>query len=375
MGFYIRKGFNFGPLRLNLSRSGLGASFGVKGARIGMGPRGTYVHVGRGGFYYRQTLTPTSRNQARQAPSPPSSIPSPPPHANDMQQIASSAAVTMVDSSATDLLYELNRVKRRRQLFPIILVVGLLVLGWLGLTDANPWIFLISLVVTVACSVYARHVDVSQGTAILNYSLDSDAPQQFVNLQLPFRQLSASALVWHIDAAERNVDAKRNAGAGTNLKRTEIRPSFSRPPRVQCNLEVPTLVTGRTTLYFFPDRLLVYDAAGVGAVAYKDLKVDVQESRFVEHGKVPKDSHQVGTTWQYVNKKGGPDRRFSRNRQIPIMQYGVIAFSSDSGLSVLLMCSRPDVAQHFKGFAERLQESPAAHQDLREGTFQQLQEA
>ncbi len=29
MGFYIRKGFNFGPLRLNLSRSGVGASFGV----------------------------------------------------------------------------------------------------------------------------------------------------------------------------------------------------------------------------------------------------------------------------------------------------------------------------------------------------------
>ena len=28
MGFYIQKGFNFGSLRLNLSRSGLGASFG-----------------------------------------------------------------------------------------------------------------------------------------------------------------------------------------------------------------------------------------------------------------------------------------------------------------------------------------------------------
>jgi hypothetical protein len=34
MGFYLRKGFNFGPLRLNLSRSGLGTSFGVTGGRI-----------------------------------------------------------------------------------------------------------------------------------------------------------------------------------------------------------------------------------------------------------------------------------------------------------------------------------------------------
>jgi hypothetical protein len=56
MPFYLRKAFNFGPLRLNLSRSGLGMSVGIKGARIAVGPRGSYVHLGRKGFYYRQSL-------------------------------------------------------------------------------------------------------------------------------------------------------------------------------------------------------------------------------------------------------------------------------------------------------------------------------
>lgn len=56
MPFYIRRGKSFGPLRLNLSRSGIGASFGVKGARIGTGPKGSYVNVGRGGVYYRQRI-------------------------------------------------------------------------------------------------------------------------------------------------------------------------------------------------------------------------------------------------------------------------------------------------------------------------------
>jgi hypothetical protein len=78
------------------------------------------------------------------------------------------------------------------------------------------------------------------------------------------------------------------------------------------------------------------------------LKVDIQQSRFVEHGSLPKDSQQVGSTWQYVNKKGGPDRRFNNNRQIPIMQYGMIAFSSNSGLQALFMCSRPDAANSFR---------------------------
>ena len=57
MGLYLRKSFSFGPLRLNLSKSGLGLSAGVKGARVGIGPRGTYVHGGRHGLYYRKHLS------------------------------------------------------------------------------------------------------------------------------------------------------------------------------------------------------------------------------------------------------------------------------------------------------------------------------
>lgn len=54
MAFYLRKGFNMGPVRLNLSKGGVGVSGGVTGARVGMSPRGAYVHGGRGGLYYRK---------------------------------------------------------------------------------------------------------------------------------------------------------------------------------------------------------------------------------------------------------------------------------------------------------------------------------
>lgn len=56
MGFYVRKGFNFGPLRVNFSKSGVGLSLGVKGFRIGSGPNGNYVHAGRKGVYYKKML-------------------------------------------------------------------------------------------------------------------------------------------------------------------------------------------------------------------------------------------------------------------------------------------------------------------------------
>jgi hypothetical protein len=57
MGFYIRQSFKLGPFRFNLSKSGVGMSAGVKGARVGVDAKGKkYIHVGRGGIYYRQTL-------------------------------------------------------------------------------------------------------------------------------------------------------------------------------------------------------------------------------------------------------------------------------------------------------------------------------
>ena len=57
MGFYLRKSFRLGPIRFNLSKSGVGLSAGVKGARIGLNAKGKkYVHFGRGGIYYRKTL-------------------------------------------------------------------------------------------------------------------------------------------------------------------------------------------------------------------------------------------------------------------------------------------------------------------------------
>ena len=68
MGFSFRKSIRFGPLRLNLSKSGVGLSAGVKGARVSRGPRGTYLNVGAGGVQYRKKLDATSERETRRRP-------------------------------------------------------------------------------------------------------------------------------------------------------------------------------------------------------------------------------------------------------------------------------------------------------------------
>lgn len=59
MAFGFRRSLRIaGPLRLNLSKSGLGLSLGVPGLHIGSGPRGSYLRAGLPGtgIYYRKSL-------------------------------------------------------------------------------------------------------------------------------------------------------------------------------------------------------------------------------------------------------------------------------------------------------------------------------
>jgi hypothetical protein len=392
MGFYLRKAFSFGPVRLNLSRSGLGMSVGVTGARLGVGPRGSYVHLGRGGVYYRQTLGGRGGTQRRQ----PTPVVEP-----SLSAVDSKPASEMVDSSAPRLLEELNRVQARipMTLFATVGTLALIVaaiFAGLRLEDAdrsrfrraavspNPadarssaevlrdrytatatrleqltahheamvklrWYVLLGATVSVglATLLYARHLDVTHGTAVLTYDLDTASEAWFSRLLAAFKEFASCDRVWHIREKGSIEDWKRNAGATSRLSRRAIVPALSLPRRVRCNLEVPSLEAGSQTLYLFPDRMLVYEGSSVGAVPYSQLTTSVPDSLFHEDETVPSDSKRVGTTWQYVNKDGGPDRRFNNNTQIPVMRYGNIHFTSSTGSNELFQCSRPEAGRRL----------------------------
>jgi len=340
LGFYIRKGFNFGPLRLNLSRSGFGASVGVKGARIGLTPRGeTYVHLGRGGLYYRQTLSRLHPHQSITPQYQPPVL----PFGEQLQEVTSASAQTIVDSSATDLLRELNVIKRRMDLFPVVVIVGVFLLFRTIQVQTDWWLGIAAVIAVVLFAIVARHSDVMNNTLALQYSLEGKAAESVSQLRNVMTRFAACSKIWRVDAAGRTYDWKRNAGVSRLERRHQTYVSFGCPQKIVCNISVPILKAGRKSLYFFPDRLLVYDSSGVGAISYEDLQIQAGQTRFVETEYVP-DASQVGSTWRFVNKDGGPDRRFNNNRQLPIMLYGEVSLRSHSGLNEWFQCSVPAAA-------------------------------
>lgn len=52
--FFIRKSWNFGLVRINLSKSGIGLSLGIPGLRWSIGPKGRAINAGKFGLYYRK---------------------------------------------------------------------------------------------------------------------------------------------------------------------------------------------------------------------------------------------------------------------------------------------------------------------------------
>jgi hypothetical protein len=78
------------------------------------------------------------------------------------------------------------------------------------------------------------------------------------------------------------------------------------------------------------------------------LRVEQRVTRFIEDENVPPDATVVHRTWRYVNKSGGPDRRFNNNVQLPVVQYGALILMSSRGLNIHLNTSN---AQESLAFA------------------------
>src|SRR5690349_12078847 len=118
MPFYLRKAISAGPFRFNLSKGGVGLSVGVKGLRFGIGPRGNYIHAGRGGLYYRTSLGHAGQRIVRPAASDCGDAGPPPPtdyqeQSVQMVEVDSGDVLAMRDARFADLLDEMNSKQKQ----------------------------------------------------------------------------------------------------------------------------------------------------------------------------------------------------------------------------------------------------------------------
>lgn len=342
MGWYLRKSFGFGPLRVNLSKSGIGYSLGVRGARIGANSRGTYIRMGRGGIYYQKYLQTNSAPPLPPAPSPPTTTE--PELAN---VITTASASSLQDSSATELLQEISSHYQKARIAPWVIVIAALAAGAGMIAGIPIWAVIGIVLLGAVAHVLATKADYKRKVLLLDYDLAPEAAQAYVALLQGLEHLRALGGLWRITSGEINADTKYHAGAQYSVKRRRIGTGFEPPRFIATQTAVFVLNAGPQRLYFLPDRILVYERDQVGAVQYETLTLSITPSSFVETDPVPPDAQIIGRTWRYTNKSGGPDRRFANNPEIPMVRYGDIVLQSAGGLNYLMQASNIQKGESF----------------------------
>lgn len=338
MGFYFRKSKSFGPFRLNFSKSGIGFSTGVKGARMSFGPKGTYVNLGSNGVYYRKKIGSKSNGRSNYN----NSVPALP----ELDTTAISA-VNIANESMVESEFEQEFIANIKKAMLINTLWSIAILATSILMFAFPLLSLITIGLIVLKIVFGKWF-----RAEINYELDEAANNEWKDFISSVDLLRNSKKIWLVESKVNVFDTKHNAGAGQNIKRSDIKtirqikPQKNNSAKIKCDNSIVEIKTQKCKIVFLPNLIVVINGRSVTGYSYKNLSISASSTRFVENSSVavPKDAQILEWTWQYVNRNGGPDMRYKQNPKLPVCKYGTLKLSSENGLALEFYISNSNIS-------------------------------
>lgn len=354
MGWSFRKSKSVGPFRLNFSKSGVGVSTGVKGARMSFGSRGTYINLGKNGIYYRKKIggskTRRTNNSVKR-------------YANEghsqykyrqSEQDFFTDAIRISDSESGSTLGKeiIGDINKSRLIFWLWLFTSLIVTYFI-----RGWGMLLMCI--TAMPLY-RFFSVR-----LSFDLDNEAALEWNKLTEIIYGMRSSKKLWLIETTSYNSNAKANAGAFRNISRINaavriVKAKRSTGFRVKADVPTALIQSNKCKVLFIPSGILIKKGIKFVAYSYDEVNLISSTTNFIEKGSVPRDAEIIRRTWQFVNKNGTPDRRYKNNRQLPVCLYGTLAIRGVN-INIELQTSNKLVTrnidrayQHYTGYVKHL---------------------
>ena len=314
MGLRFRKSINLGGgFRINISKSGIGYSWGFPGYRHTYSPNGsqrkTYSILGTG-ISWVENVGRKNNNEKL--------------NYDQNTKLITGETKYFNNTNISDVGDNDEIIKQIRKLRIIDTIANICLLS----------VFLIPVGIVLKLLISLDwKID-------LSYEMDDDNRKKYEYLNSFLTEMSKNDRLWQVNSLTRVYNTKYNAGAGNSVTRHRVNVVCKMPWYISCNINVFCLNLKSEKIYFTPDRMIVFkNMGGVGSKSYSKLTTDFSFTNFVENEFVPRDAEVVSHTWKYVNKNGGPDRRFNDNRQIPVCRYGGINFKSSDGINIYLECS------------------------------------
>lgn len=334
MGLRYRKSINLGGgFRINLSKSGIGYSWGVKGYRVTKTAKGSVrqtVSIPGTGISY-SAETKRRKNDA-------ASVQQENPGYRELTDVQTADIENLQPTSYKDVFL-------RTKAYQFIFIV-LLFFFALFVVQQNTMLARFAFFAAIAVRLFLR--------VHLYYDFDDDSQAKWNAQYAAWNDVAGCKKLWQIDQIATSTNIKRSAGAKKLASIREIKVSRNLPWFLKADIKPIVLELKREHIAILPDRVLVFKKKKLGyyacgAVPYSDIQLSFGICPFVDiDGPSIKDAEQMGSTWEKVNKDGSPDLRFAGNREIPIMKYGEIKMMSQSGLNVRIMCSKAAPVETLK---------------------------
>ena len=330
VGFRLRKSINLGGgFRINISKSGVGYSWGVPGYRITKTAKGstrtTYSIPGTGLSYTEEHQKSGNKkgnpHQTENAP-------------KNTKILDSGDIKKYQTAEYHELLEGIENYKKWNRISTILILTILL---------AGIPIFILSAIAGVFLKIYVK----KNLSIPMEYTFDKESLEKYEHLKKQWISLNSSVALWQLTLSSSTNDKKHNAGAANLVSREKIKITEGCPKFFRTDMKYILVSLKNESLVLMPDKILILKGKNVGAISYENLRVHIQDYRFIEEERVPSDAEIIDHTWAKVNKDGSPDKRFKGNRKLPICRYGLIRLSSNSGMDIRICCSNNKLLQNF----------------------------
>ena len=373
MAWAFRKRIKVIPgVYINLSKSGVSANAGIRGASLTFRSDGVYRNLGLPGtgIYSRQKvgdyggITPEQGADKRLAPDEAFEIAAP-----DYSFISADPLEVTSEGlqGLQQAVIDANRQKQEliRDAESIKGSLSLLRLGEVLSKVCLIYFFVPSLKRSIQAGIRGRQdalkeltESIAASAVSLAVEMDADCSSAYQKVQGAFDVLTRCSYIWDVTSGS-DVDRVQSRSAASMSVEQSITKCLRQDLPGLTSPETPLVFINRNgaDIYVYPGFFVMFESPSrMGILDISELEVDYEVTRFIETDTTPPDSKRVGEVWEKSNKDGSRDKRFAENRQFPVMEYGEITFKSASGIYEKYMFSNAKVSKVFFNALQALQD-------------------
>lgn len=361
MAWSYRKRIKVIPgVHLNFSKRGISTTIGIKGASINFSRSGTTLNTSVLGFSTRHKLS-GSQSSSRPAPSPAYPEPSINPaylseeniFSADIHEITSQnmqgikEAIILAQQQKKDLTSDLRKITRSlsatkaKKILSYVLLYGLIKKEIPKNSDRD--------IKAQQEAIRQTKEMIEKCYVNLEIDFDIEIKRKFEKIYESFKRLSTCHKIWDITSAHFQDRVAMRSSASTIVNRREVNFALRAIPYIKSDYQALYMKNANgADIYIYPTFIVMYtNENNFAIIGINELNFQHTYTRFTETSTVPRDSKIIGQTWAKVNKNGTRDKRFKSNYQIPVVRYGNIRLSTQTGLREEYEFSNYELTEEF----------------------------